>query len=340
MKMFESKKVMAFGEVMLRIAMSNYQTMEQTKDARLNFTGTGLNVLSGISHFGHETALLTQLPENRLGEAAKAEIRKLGISDKLIKQEGEHMGIYLLEQGYGNRPSEVTYLERHHSSFGLSSWEELELDNAISDSSIVHICGISLILTDATRQAALRLARQAQSLGKHVCFDFNYRPSLARDQDLLEIRKAYEEMLGYADIVIGGDRDLIELLDLPSECNQELEFSVLANYFVKKYQLLYFAGTERSYQAEQRYLTGFLISPTGMITSETFPIFIFDRVGTGDAYVAGILTGILNQWEPRKLVDFATASAVLAHTTLGDSPIVTLRQVELFLENQKIDIVR
>lgn len=336
--MSETKRILAFGEVMLRIAMANYQLLEQTKDARLNFTGTGLNVLSGISHFGHETSLLTQLPDNRLGEAAKAEIRKLGISDQWVKQAGQHMGIYILEQGFGNRPAEVTYLDRIHSSFGISLWTEEEIDAALEGHDLVHICGISLILTDQTREAAFRLAEQAKARGKQVCFDFNYRPSLntAHDQEWLRVQ--YQRILKSADIVIGAKRDLTDLLGLDQTVGSD--FEALSQAFIDTYQVDYFVGTSRSHRDNQRYLTGFVYSQSGMTYSKEYPVHVFDRVGTGDAYAAGIIVGFLEGWSGVETVEFATASSVLAHTTLGDSPVVTRKQVDTFIENQTIDIIR
>lgn len=333
------KKILAFGEVMLRIAMDNHQLLEQTKDARLNFTGTGLNVLSGVSHFGHETSLLTQLPANRLGEAAKAEIRKLGIADRLIKQDGNHMGIYILEQGFGNRPAEVTYLDRIHSSFGISQWTDLEIEEALSSHDLVHICGISLILTEQTRHVAFYLAEQAKKLGKLVCFDFNYRPSLNAHHDLAWVRKQYQQLLPYADIVIGAERDLVELLGIDQEI-EGTDFDALCQAFIETYDISYFAGTFRTHRENQRYLKGFVYSKMGLSYSQEYPVYILDRVGTGDAYAAGIIVAALEGWTVTEMVEFATASSVLAHTTLGDSPIVTRKQVETFMSNQTIDIVR
>lgn len=335
----KKKKVLAFGEVMLRIALKNYQLIEQTKDARLNFTGTGLNVLSGVSHFGHKSTLLTQLPDNRLGLAAQAEIRKLGISDELIKSDGQHMGVYILEQGFGNRPSEVTYLDRVHSSFGTSKWASHELEAALDGVDMIHICGISLSLTEETRQAALSLAREGKRRGIQVCFDFNYRPSLNENNTLAFMRQQYGEILALADIVVGSSRDLFELLELDKEFDTD-DFPTLGQHFLKKYDISYFVGTNRRRENETRYLQGFIMTPDELVHSKEYSLYIFDRVGTGDAYTAGIIVGILEEWPVAEIVEFATASGVLAHTTLGDSPLATKKQVNLFVENQQIDIVR
>lgn len=335
----KKKKILAFGEVMLRIAMANYQTLEQTKEAKLNFTGTGLNVLSGLAHFGYKTSLLTQLPANRLGVAAKGEIRRLGVSDELIKENGNHMGIYLLEQGFGNRASEVTYLDRLHSSFGQSSWSEAELQHAVEGMDMVHICGISLTLNEQTKKAALLLAKVAKQQGKEVCFDFNFRPSIAGDQEMRLLRKSYEMMLELSDIVIGGSRDLIELLGVREYCHTN-DLGELCDYVIEHYNLSVFAGTSRVVKDNQRFIKGFLSDKQGFCQSQQFPVYIYDRVGTGDAFAAGIIASYLERKNNEEMIEFATASAVLAHTTLGDSPVLSVNHVTQFLENPYSDIIR
>lgn len=335
----QKKTVLAFGEVMLRIALANYQTIEQTKEAKLNFTGTGLNVLSGVAHFGYHTQLLTQLPNNRVGTAAKSEMRKLGISDELIKEGGEHIGVYLLEQGFGNRASEVTYLDRRHSAFGQSQWQESEIIAAVSSTDIIHICGISLALTEQTKQAVFMLAMEGKRQGKKICFDFNFRPSIAGNQDLAALRADYEKVLHLSDIVIGGQRDLVELLQLDRD-RQSNDFAVLSRYFVEKYQIEIFAGTTRVMNGHQRYLKGFVINRIEATETVEYPVYIFDRVGTGDAFASGVIASYIEGKTSQEMVDFATASAVLAHTTLGDSPVLSEYHINQFLENPTLDIIR
>lgn len=333
------KKILAFGEVMLRVAMAQNRTIEQTNEARLNFTGTGLNVLSGIAHFGYETSLLTQLPDNRVGDAAKADVRRLGVSDRFIKQGGNHIGLYFLEQGYGNRPSEVTYLDRAHSSFCLSTWTEEELRVAVQSIDLVHICGISLILTPETRNAALALAKLAFESGKEVCFDFNYRPSLAYESDLKLIRNDYEEMLRYATIVLGSNRDLIELLELETKY-KESNYGLIVQKFLADNKIKLFAGTNKKIETTTRFVQGFVYTESDYALSPFYPVYTLDRIGTGDAYAAGIIAKYLEKSSLQDLVNFATGSSVLAHTTQGDSPILSKRHIDQFLENPNLDIMR
>lgn len=110
-------KILAFGEIMMRLNPSSFKTLTQIDSLDFSFTGTGLNILAGLAENGFVTSMLTALPDNNLGRAAAANIRKLNVLDQGIHYESNHLGIYILELGYGGRPSEVTYLDRAHSSF-------------------------------------------------------------------------------------------------------------------------------------------------------------------------------------------------------------------------------
>jgi 2-dehydro-3-deoxygluconokinase len=333
------KKILAFGEVMLRIGVTNYQLLEQTHDARLSFTGTGLNVLSGLAHLDHETFLLTQLPANRVGEAAKSDIRKLGISDECVKLAGQHIGIYILEQGFGNRPSEVTYLDRLNSSFNQSTWTEAELEQAVQQVDLVHVCGIGLLLTTTIRETIFTLLKLAKKWQKQVCFDFNFRPALNRNQNMVWVREMYEQALRYCDVVIGAQRDLEEIL-LLNDHESHYNFEDLTQHFLEKFDIQFFAGTKRSVVNNQRFLKGFVASKQGFFETKDYPVYVFDRIGTGDAYTAGLLDGILRAEPEADIVAFATASAILAHTTLGDSPVMSRKHIQNFLENENLDVLR
>lgn len=333
----EQAKILAFGEVMLRLDLPDYQMLEQTNEARFTFTGTGVNVLSGMAHLNYPTYLLTALPDNRVGVAACANLRKLGISDQWIKFHGSHIGTYVLEQGYGNRPSEVTYLDRIHSSFNDYPWSAADLRSIIKEIDVVHICGIALSLNDNIQNTAQILAEEAFKMGKFVCFDFNYRSSLNDPNEKVALVQRYCQILPYCHLVFGGQRDLVELLDLATEIGTS-DFVSLCRHFVDHYQLTSFAGTIRSEQGKT--LQGFCFTKDQLTYSEKVSLKVYDRIGAGDAYTVGILAGILEKMEPQYMVDFAVNSAAYAHTTLGDSPIATREQIIRMMEEPYRDIIR
>ncbi|MCB5954470.1 sugar kinase [Enterococcus sp. CWB-B31] len=335
-------KISAFGEVMMRLTPPEYLMLEQTKELRMDFTGSGVNILSNLAHFGCKTSLITNLPDNRLGEAAKASMRQLGISDRWIGQCGNHIGSYFAEMGFGPRATQVTYQNRHSSSFGVSDDFAYPFEEFLEDTDLVHICGISLSLTDQTRAAAFSLAEKAHAQGKKICFDFNFRPSLNQNNENAFMREQYERMLPYCDIVFGSQRDLTDLLgmtvdlDLPSP----EQFPELVRRFMKRYAVEQFAGTFRTRKDEKSYLSGFLFSEGEYQQAEAREIINLDRIGAGDGYAAGVLLGYAEKWPLAKTVEFATANGVLAHTIQGDVPLTTRKQVEHMMEYPAVDLIR
>src|SRR5690625_4596137 len=190
--MHMTAKIKAFGEVMMRLDVPNHLKLEQTQHLRVSYSGTGVNILSALSRFGHDTSLITKLPTNSLGDAAIANIRSLGVSTKDIVRGGDYMGMYFLEQGFHVRPTKVTYSNRQESSFSTSTVEDYPIASILEHTNMIHFCGISLAISDQTREMTLEIARQAKQLGVTIIFDCNFRPKLWNDEYALA-RHYYQE---------------------------------------------------------------------------------------------------------------------------------------------------
>ena len=60
---------------------------------------------------------------------------------------------------------------------------------------------------------------------------------------------------------------------------------------------------------------------------------IVDRVGAGDAFISGIIYGIMKQKELSYTIDFACCAAVLKHTIRGDVNLFTVDDIEQFMQH-------
>src|SRR5699024_4541347 len=141
----------------------------------------------------------------------------------------------------------------------------------------------------------------AHEQGKVVCFDFNFRPGLSEDRSYEWMKTQYERILPYCTILFGGKRELMGLFDDQEKSLEQHIQKLINNYN----QIKYFSGSNRAINEGTEYL-----------------ISLYDRIGTGDAFAAGVITGIIEKWSAEKTVDFATSNSVLAHTTFGDSPVM------------------
>lgn len=331
-------KILAFGEVMMRMMPPDYKTLVQSDILEYVFTGTGVNILSGLYQMGHDVYLSTRLPDNSVGKAATANIRKLGIKDDFIKFGGNHIGIYFLEKGIGNRASQVTYLNRKESSFAKSHIDDYDF-SMLDNIDVLHICGISLALNEHVRDIVCQFIDEAKKRNIKVIFDCNFRPTLWTENQEL-IKSIYEDILLKADIVFAGLKDATLLLDIAVDYdlpyNQQLENAL--NIMSNRYNIEVIFGTIRG--LDNQSLCGYMFHNKELIYSKTYPLTVYDRIGGGDGFAAGAIHGYLSHFENQYLIDFATASGVLAHTTYGDSPILGCEEIDDFIKNGKMDVRR
>lgn len=330
-------KILAFGEVMMRMMPSDYKTLTQVNELEFLFTGTGVNILSGLYQMGEQVSLVTRLPDNAVGKAASAHIRKLGIHDEHIVYGGNHIGIYFLEKGIGNRASQVTYLNRKASSFGESQLSDYDF-SCLDEQDALHICGISLAMNENVREAAFAFVNAAKQRGIKVIFDCNFRPSLWNEDERKYVKDIYEQMLEKADIVFAGYKDATLLLGMSVDQNLpfEKQLEVLLKQMCQQYHIKTIFGTIR----HEDTLSGYMMNQNQLTISPQYTLTVYDRVGGGDGFTAGAIYGYLHHMESQQLVTYATVSGVLAHTTYGDSPIVTKEQILDYIENGKEDIKR
>ncbi|ADU31939.1 sugar kinase [Evansella cellulosilytica] len=318
-------KIIAFGEVMMRLEVERYKKLEQVNTLEYSFSGTGVNVLASLEKFGCDTLLLTKLPSNRLGDAAVAYINRLGINTSAIARGGEYIGMYFLEHGFHPRPSTVCYSNREESSFCTSSIEDYEV---FQDASHIHFCGISLAISPKIREITITLAEKAKKEGLTASFDCNFRPKLWKEEKDV-IKRAYEQMLEISDICFMTEKDAIHTLGLETEeKKKKKQIEHLLRIVARKYDIPIIAGTVRQHVASnEQTLQGFIVKEDNVVYSRNYPLTVYDRIGGGDGFASGILYGYFHRFDLKKMVEFATAAGVLAHTIAGDSPLSTAKDV-------------
>ncbi|MFB9274803.1 sugar kinase [Cohnella cellulosilytica] len=336
------KRVAAFGEVMMRLQAPGYDLLSQASTLGYSFSGTGVNVISALARFGHDGYLVTRLPDNPLGDAAAANLRKLGIAQRLVVRGGSSIGMYFLENGFGARPSRVTYTNRLESSFNTAPEDAYDFDGIAEQLDAVHFCGITLAMNDMTRSHMLRFAEAMKARGGLVAFDCNYRPSLWGEDGYGRAKPYYEQMLKLADIVMLNEKDALHILGMPARrTTREEQLEELVPEVASRYGISAAAGTHRSVNGDNTHgLRGYLYKDGSFRYSDTLTFAVYDRIGAGDAYASGILHGELSGFEPERTVRYAAAAAMLAHTTAGDTPMASEREIVRAMTQTSGDVER
>ncbi|TCP29961.1 2-dehydro-3-deoxygluconokinase [Scopulibacillus darangshiensis] len=327
---------------MMRLQVPGYESLAQSSTLRYSFSGTGVNVTSALAQLGHKGYLVSTLPTNAIGDAAMSYIQKLGIIPSFITRSGDSLGMYFLENGFGVRPSRVTYCNRQASSFNTAHAEAYNFEDIARDIDIAHFCGITLAMNDNVRSQMKAFAHAVKRNGGQVVFDCNYRPSLWGEDGYTKAKPHYEEMLDLADIVMMNEKDARFILGMETTKEDRKEqLMELIPLVAEKYNISVIAGTHRSIGGNNTHsLVGFLFKDRSFSFSEKMTFSVFDRIGAGDAYTSGIIYGETKGFSPNKTVAFAVAAGMLAHTVSGDTPTSSENDILLAMTNEAGDVER
>ena len=322
------KKIVAFGEVMMRLQVPGYELLTQSNTLQYSFSGTGVNVASAMTKLGYDGYLVTKLPDNPIGDAAISFLQRLGIARDFISKGGKYVGMYFLENGFGQRASRVTYTNRLESSFNTAVASDYDMDLIAENADIIHFCGITLAMTDQVRENMKMLAKKVKEKGGLVCFDCNYRPSLW-DGGYVKAKPHYEDMLQLADIVLMNEKDAMYILGMETKAiSNEDQLKELIPQVAKKYNIQTIAGTHRAINSDNTHsLKGYMYKNEAFVFSRNISYSVYDRIGAGDAYTSGILHGELAGFPSEKTVQFAAAAGMLACTIVGDTPMSTETEI-------------
>ncbi|WP_438348783.1 sugar kinase [Paenibacillus sp. FA6] len=336
------KRIAAFGEVMMRLQVPGYESLSQSNTLQYSFSGSGVNVASALARFGHTGDLVSTLPDNPIGEAAMAHLRKLGISTSFISRGGKYVGMYFLENGFGARPSRVTYSDRLESSFNKANSDVYDFCKVAQEIDIVYFCGITLAMNESVRQQMIDLAQEVKRNGGTVVFDCNFRPSLWGTDGYTMAKPHYEKMLHLSDIVMMNEKDAMFTLGMATEESERLgQLMQLIPQVAEKYDIAVIAGTHRKINGDNTHsLKGFMYKEREFEFSKELTFSVYDRIGAGDAYASGIIHGEVGGFTPKQSIAYATTAAMLAHTVVGDTPTSTEAEVLQAMTEIRLDVGR
>lgn len=300
-----------------------------------------------FSQLGHSVELVTALPKNEVGKMAEHFLFARQIGQKYVIRKEGRLGLYYYQKGFSLRPSQVTY-DRDYSAFSLSKEEDYDLEGMFDGVDWFHVSGITVALNPDIYRLAFRLMEMAKGQGVKVSFDLNYRESLWSSFE--EAREKLSPFVGLADICFGlepiqlfneSGKDVKDELGLkrPYE-NKEVLLAVVKG-LAETYSLQSLAFTQREMTYNNEYLLKAYLYQDGILyETEKESIQVLDRVGTGDAFTAGIILGYLQEKTPQEIVDLGMASFQFKHTIEGDINVISQSDIDLLLKKGSREIKR
>ncbi len=319
-----TKKVVTFGEVMMRLSPPGYEKFSQASSFELVYGGGEANVAISCAYLGMKAAHVTRFPDNALGKAATQFLRKHWLSTEHVIYGDNMMGKYFLEKGAVHRPSEVIY-EREGSAFSLIEPSMVNWDEVLKDVDWFHWTGITPAISEGAAQCCLDAIKTANELGITVSGDINSRNNMWKYGKTMQ--QVIPEMVKNCDVVITSSRGIREMfgLGIPKDNFQDLAKQLIDLYpHIKKVV----KKTRRIMSASHHQIQGKMWNGDKYIKTDMLNItHIIDRVGTGDAFAAGLIYGLLH-YNDEQALDFASAACALKHTVPGDVNTVSLENVK------------
>ena len=325
-------KVVTFGEIMLRLSTERHLRFSQAKMFAASYGGGEFNVAVSLANYGIPVEFVTRLPKNEIGACALKEMRKFNVQNQNVIYGGDQLGIYFLETGAGTRGSNVVY-DRANSSMATIEKGSIDWKNVLKDATWFHWSGITPAISKSASDECMEAVKAAHQLGITISCDLNYRSKL------WQYGKAPSEvmpqLLHYSNIILGDIDTAYFMLgkDKVEPNYQDLKsLPVLYDRLFKECPNLEVVATTLRYSvsASHQRIGGILYDGKKIFNADVKEVTpVVDRVGSGDAFMGGLVYGLVNDKNNKqRALDIAVAACCLKHTISGDYNLITLDEIE------------
>ena len=314
--------VTSLGEIMVRLSVPTGERLDDAESLTMEIGGAEGNLSIALARLGRSVAWLGRLPLNSLGEYVVRTLRADGVNVSGVRRTArERVGLYFIEYASTPRNINVIY-DRADSAAAKMSPSDVDWD-LLLDTRILHLTGITPALSSSCRDIVRECFARARSSGIRVSFDVNFRSKLWNASHAGATLRPFMEQ---ADVLFCKSSDAAALFGCGGSATEQI------------------AQLKKMTSAQTIYLTcgeaGALLSHAGTISSQrALPVTIIDRVGSGDAFAAGALDGILDG-DPHEGLRRGIALAAIALSQLGDRVLSSRAELEAVLMRQDGDISR
>ena len=331
------RKVVTFGEIMLRLSSPNSLRISQTNSFDVFYGGGEANVAVSLANYGVPVEFVSRIPKNDIGNSALMDLKRRGVGTSHIIYGGDRLGIYFLETGAVSRGSKVIY-DRENSAMAEIKTGMIDWNKVFKNVSWFHWTGITPAISKSAANVCLEGLKIANDLGVKISTDLNYRSKLWKYEG--NHQEIMTELTSYCDIILCNEEDAemhfgikpkgLNVRTQGHDINGDAYLSVCKEMMKKFPKAEKIAITLRgSISASHNSWAGILYDGKKMFKSKEYQItHIVDRVGAGDSFMGGLIYGILNNpKDDQASLDFAVAASCLKHTIKGDFNLVSVDEV-------------
>ena len=316
--------------MLLRLSPFNHhERIAKTHALNMDFAGAESNVVTSLALLGHQAYYVTGLPPHAVGDAALNTLRAFGVDARYVLRSGERMGTYFIEHGSSLRPTRVIY-DRAHSAIADITPDAFCWKEILQNKDWFISTGITPALSDACAEACREAMREAHEQGIKVAFDLNFRRTLWSKE---EAHEKITPMLPYIDVLFSNIGSAYDVFDIAPPTITDWDSLVAATQATalalsELSNFAHIALTVREHpSASENNWAGVLYDGQQFYQSRQYHFGVVDRLGGGDAFMAGIIHGLSLAWDPQKIIEFATAASAIKHTIPGDINITSEAEI-------------
>ncbi len=334
--MSSDKKVVAFGEIMMRLGTQRYERLVQAKQFDVFYTGAETNVCVSLANFGVDSFVVSKIPSTEIGQACINYVRSFGVNTNHVVRGGQRLGLFYLETGASQRPSRVIY-DRAGSAVTELKPGEVDWEKIFQAKNWFHFTGITPALADNVAEVTEEACVVAKKLGLTISCDLNYRKKLWS-------RKKAEQVMGrlmeFVDVLSCNEEDAEMVFGIKAEdvdvttgrLNVE-KYKDVASQLHKRFNIKYVAITLReSMSATINNWSGLLYDGDKCYHSRRYEMYVVDRVGGGDSFTGGLIYGLITGMDMQDVIEFAAAASCLKHSIHGDFNLASLEEVKTLMK--------
>jgi len=324
------KKVITFGELMLRLAPEGYLRFVQAEKFQATMGGAEANVAVDLACLGARAAFVTKLPAHEIGQLAVNALRRYGVDTGHILRGGARVGVYYCEKGASQRASKVIY-DRAGSAIAGAQPGEFDWDAILEGADWFHFTGITPALSEGCAALCLEACQAARRHHVPVSCDLNYRKNLWSREQAGRVMAGF---MPYVRLLIANEEDAADVFgihatdsDIDGGKLSREGYADVARQLGERFGIPEIGITLRqSISANDNIWAGMLYSDEQCYFSKEYPVHIVDRVGGGDSFGAGLIFATLEGLPAEERLEFAVAASCLKHSIEGDFNVISAEE--------------
>jgi len=335
----KKNKVLSFGEMLLRVSLDAGGEWLASNKLPFYVGGAELNVATALALWDVPSAYLSALPDNDMCKQIVEDIEHKKVDASRMIYEGERLGLYYLAQGKDLKNAGVIY-DRAHSSYATLDRSKIDWNKILEDVSWFHFSAICPALNQNVADICLDAVKAASEKGIFVSLDLNYRAKLWKYGKTP--KEIMTQLAPYCNLIMGNIWAANQML------GTHLEDIFLHKNIYTQDELLH-QGTHTSEEIIDMYPKCSIVANTfrfdhgaegihyytSLYSNNTLKVSqtweketVYNRVGSGDCFMAGLIYGYYNELPEEETLEFATAAAVDKLDIAGDATTSTAEQIK------------